>query len=164
MGTMQTQAMDQWMARPPDVATVYVGSQDIARFALAIGATDRAHFDAAVARSRGFPDVVAPALFYVSLRTGVFNLVPPEELHAEGTPARDIPPIPFTQAMAGETRADLHRPFVAGDLVTCSRRATAATEKVGRSGKLTFIEFEFHYADSDAAPIATEYFTRIFRE
>ncbi|HEV7207558.1 MAG TPA: MaoC family dehydratase N-terminal domain-containing protein [Mycobacteriales bacterium] len=160
---MPTQAMDRWMARPPDVCTVYVGPQDIARFALAIGATDQAHFDAAVARSRGFADVVAPALFYVSLRTGVFNLVPPEDLHAEGTPLRDVPPIPFTQAMAGETHAELYRPFVAGDLVTCSRHPKSVSEKIGRSGKLTFVQFEYQYTGSDSRPIATENFTRIFR-
>jgi len=161
--SVPTEVVERWLARPPDVRTVRVAPQDIARFALAIGATDPAHFDAIAARSRGFADVVAPPLFYVALRTGVFNLVSPDELHGEGTPLRDVPPIPFTQAMAGETRAGLFRPFVGGDMVTCSRRLTSMTEKSGRSGKLTFIEFEYRYADSEGKAIATENFTRMFR-
>ncbi|MBO0828989.1 MAG: MaoC family dehydratase N-terminal domain-containing protein [Streptosporangiales bacterium] len=160
---MTDEALTVWAEQSALVRTVVVGCQDIARFAIAVGATDAVHVDPAVARARGFADVVAPALFYVALRTGVFNLVPQDALHEEGTPLRDIPPITFRQAMAGETSAELFRPFVAGDVVTCARRVESTARKEGRSGTLTFITFEYRYADADDDPFAVEHFTRIFR-
>lgn len=155
--------MKEWAGRPPLTSTVLVDRRDIARFAAATGETDPKYFDPDAARRAGFADVLAPPLYYVALRTGVFNLVPRSELHEEGTPLRDIPPIPFDQAMAGQTRAELSKPFVAGDWVSCSRRVESYYEKEGRSGWLTFIEFEYRYSDSAGAPYAVEHFTRIFR-
>ena len=152
-----------WIDAPPLLAHVRIDRKDIVRFAIATGETDPIHFEPDAARAAGHADVVAPPLFYVSLRTGVFNMVPAGELHAEGTPLRDIPPLRFTQAMAGETTAELHRPFVAGDEVTGSRRVESTFTKQGRSGTLTFIRFEYRYADADDRPIAVEHFTRIFR-
>ncbi|MPZ88940.1 MAG: hypothetical protein GEU81_12880 [Nitriliruptorales bacterium] len=152
-----------WAEGPPLILQVRIDRKDIIRFAVATGAADQIHVDPGVARERGFADVVAPPLFYVTLRTGVFNLVPQRELHEEGTPLRDLPPIAFSQAMAGETTAELFKPFVAGDLVTCSRRVEDAFEKQGRSGTLTFVRFEYRYADLDDAPFVVEHFTRIFR-
>jgi hydroxyacyl-ACP dehydratase HTD2-like protein with hotdog domain len=99
----------------------------------------------------------------VSLRTSVFNLVPADQLHDEGTPLRDIPPLVFSQAMAGESAAELYRPFVAGDDVTCSRAVEAVSTKQGRSGALTFVRFRYRYTGADDQPIAVEDFTRIFR-
>lgn len=155
--------MEQWVGQPPLTQAVLIDRRDIARFAAATGETDRKHFDPDVARQAGYADVVAPALYYIALRTGVYNLVPQPELHAEGTPLRDIPPIQFDQAMAGQTRAELSKPFVAGDWVTCSRRVESFYEKEGRSGRLTFIEFEYRYTDPEGEPFAVEHFTRIFR-
>jgi acyl dehydratase len=152
-----------WVDAPPLVAQVRIDRKDIMRFAVATGETNPIHFEVDAARAAGFADVVAPALFYVSLRTSVFNLVPAAELHIEGTPVRDIPPLTFTQAMAGETTAELHRPFVAGDDVTCSRRVESTFTKQGRSGRLVFLRFEYRYADARDQPIAVEHFTRIFR-
>jgi acyl dehydratase len=155
--------LQAWVDAPPLVAQVRIDRKDIVRFAFATGETDPIHVDVDAARAAGYADVVAPPLFYVTLRTGVFNLVPADELHAEGTPLRDIPPLSFTQAMAGETTAELHRPFVAGDDVTCSRRVASTFTKQGRSGTLTFLRFEYRYADVDDRPFAVEQFTRIFR-
>lgn len=161
----ETDGLDlaEWPGAARTSRTVTVTPHDIARFAVAIGATDDVHFDAAAARARGYADVVAPDLYYVALRTGVFHLVPQDELHDEGTPLRDIPPISFRQAMAGETTAELHRPFVAGDVVTCTRHAESVVRKEGRSGTLTFVRFEYRYADAAGEPYAVEHFTRIFR-
>ena len=157
------QELQAWVDAPPLEAQVRIDRKDIVRFAFATGETDPIHFDADAARAAGHADVVAPPLFYVTLRTGVFNQVPAGELHAEGTPLREIPPLTFTQAMAGETAAELHRPFVAGDDVRCSRRVESTFTKQGRSGPLTFLRFEYRYADAEDRPIAVEHFTRIFR-
>lgn len=160
---MLNDEMKAWAERPPLVRVTRVDRKDIQRFAVATRNTDPIHFDPEAARARGYRDVVAPPLFYVTLRTGVYNLVAQDELHVEGTPLRDIPPIEFTQAMAGETHAELFRPFVAGDEVTCSRRIEGMFEKEGRSGSLAFVQVEYRYADANDEPFAIEHFTRIFR-
>jgi acyl dehydratase len=158
-----TAALQEWLSEEPKSVLVPVSSQDVAKFAIATGATDAAHFDAGVARERGYPDVVAPDMFYLSLRTGAFNVVPQDQLHEEGTSLADIPPIEYQTAMAGGTKVTLHRQFVAGEAVrvTCTREN--ASTKQGRSGILTFIEFRYDYATEAGEPIATEHFTRIFR-
>lgn len=157
------QVMAEWASGSVLSFDVRIDRKDIARFAVATGVTRAVHHDPAAARAAGFADVVAPPMFYVALRTSVFNLVPLDQLHPEGTPLRDAPPIPFTQAMAGETAAELSRPFVAGDLVRCTRRVESYEQKAGRSGALTFIRFEYRYADTAGKPFAVEHFTRIFR-
>jgi acyl dehydratase len=156
-------ALQAWVDASALVRHVHLDRKDIVRFAVATGETNPIHFEPSAARAAGFTDVVAPALFYVSLRTSVFNLVPADQLHDEGTPLRDIPPLSFAQAMAGETNAELHRPFVAGDDVTCSRVVDSVSTKQGRSGTLTFIRFRYDYTGADGKPIAVEHFTRIFR-
>jgi len=160
---MPTDALQHWLSQEPKSTVLTVSPEDIARFAIAIGASDPLHFDAASARAQGYADVAAPDTFYLSLRTGAFNLVPRELLHDEGTSQADIPPIGYQTAMAGQTRVTLHRRFVAGDRVrvTCTREK--ATRKQGRSGALTFIDFRYDYTTESGDPIATEYFTRIFR-
>jgi acyl dehydratase len=161
--TELTDEMQAWVGASPLVLHVHLDRKDVVRFAVATGETNPIHLYPAAAREAGFADVVAPPLFYVSLRTSVFNLVQADQLHEEGTPLRDIPPLSFTQAMAGETTAELHRPFVAGDDVTCSRVVDSVYTKQGRSGALTFIRFRYRYADADDQPFAVEHFTRIFR-
>lgn len=156
-------ALEEWAGSLRLALEHHVDRKDIVRFAVATGNTDPLHHDPAAARAAGYADVVAPPMFYVSLRTAVFNLVPLGELHPEGTPLRDAPPIDFTQAMAGEAVAELTRPFVAGDEVRCGRRVEGIERKTGRSGQLTFVRFEYRYDDPEGAPFAVEHFTRIFR-
>jgi acyl dehydratase len=160
---MLTDALQHWLAEEPVSTVVTVSAQDITRFAIAIGAADPVHFDAATARAQGYAGVVAPDTFYLSLRTGAFNLVPQEHLHEEGTSRAGIPPIVYQTAMAGQTRVVLYRRFVAGESVrvTCTREKAA--QKQGRSGVLTLIDFRYDYTTEAGDPIATEHFTRIFR-
>lgn len=155
--------MAEWASSSVLSFDVRIDRKDIVRFAVATGNRRPLHHDPEAARAAGFADVVAPPTFYVALRTSVFNLVPMDELHPEGTPLRDAPPVSFTQAMAGETVAELTRPFVAGDLVHCTRRVESYQQKSGRSGALTFVRFEYRYADTAGEPFAVEHFTRIFR-
>ena len=155
--------MEAWAREPAPSRTVVVDRKDIQRFAVATGAKDPVHFDPVEARNQGYRDIIAPPLFYVSLRTSIFNLVHQDELHEEGTPLDGLPPIEFSQAMAGETRAELHMPFQAGDEVTCTRSVHDMYEKQGRSGPLVFVVFEYRYADIQEEPFVLEYFTRIFR-
>lgn len=157
------QAMSEWADGSLVSFEQHVDRKDIVRFAVATGTTRAVHHDPVAARAAGFADVVAPPMYYIALRTSVFNLVPLTELHPEGTPLRDAPPVPFTQAMAGETVAHLSKPFVAGDDVRCTRRVEHYEQKAGRSGVLTFVRFEYRYADTAGDPFVVEHFTRIFR-
>lgn len=163
MTTLLTDEMEAWARRPTEPRRVTIDRKDIQRFAVATRETDPIHFDPDAARAAGHRDVVAPPMFYVTLRTGVYNLVPQDELHEEGTPLRDLPPIEFSQAMAGATKVSLHTPFVAGDEVVCTRRTLDTYEKVGRSGPLAFVQLEYRYADLEDRPYAIELFTRIYR-
>lgn len=158
---MPADALGAWMTQLPEPVCVTISRQDIARFAVAVGAADPVHFDPATARQQGHADVIAPDLYYLALRTGVFNVVPREELHEEGTALRDIPPITFRQAMAGETRAELHQPFVAGQTVEVTSRRSGVRHRQGRSGPLTFIDFEYRYQAQKL--ITVERFTRVYR-
>lgn len=159
---MVNDEMKRWAAQPPEVRDVRIDRKDVTRFAVATRAADPIHHDPEAARARGYRDVVAPLMFFVSLRTGAYNLVPQAELHPEGTPLADIPPIEYANAMAGETDADIHRPFVAGDEVRCSRRVVGLEEKEGRRGTMTLARFEYVYADHDGEPFVVERFTRLF--
>lgn len=159
---MVNDAMLRWAQQPPEIRDVRVDRKDIQRFAVATRASDPIHHDPEYARAQGFRDVVAPLMFFVSLRTGAYNQVPQPELHPEGTPRADIPPMEFTNAMAGETDADIMKPFVAGDEVRCSRRVVSLDEKEGRRGTMTLARFEYTYADLDGDPFVVERFTRLF--
>lgn len=159
---MVNEMMTAWAQRPPEIRDVRVDRKDIQRFAIATRATDPIHHDPQFARSQGYRDVVAPMMFFVSLRTGAYNQVPQAELHLEGTPLADIPPIEFTNAMAGETDADIHKQFIAGDQVRCSRRIVGLEEKEGRRGTMTLARFEYLYSDTDGDPFVVERFTRLF--
>jgi acyl dehydratase len=159
---MVNEKMTNWANQPPEVRDVHVDRKDVQRFAIATRATDPIHHDPEYARVQGYRDVVAPLMFFVSLRTGAYNQVPQSELHPEGTPLADIPPMEFTNAMAGETDADIHKPFVAGDDVRCTRRVVGLEEKEGRRGTMTLARFEYVYSDSQDDPFVVERFTRLF--
>ena len=159
---MVNDAMLRWADQPPEVRHVHIDRKDVQRFAIATRATDPIHHDPEYAVTQGYRDVVAPLMFFVSLRTGAYNAVPQDQLHPEGTPLADIPPMEFTNAMAGETDADIHRPFVAGDDVRCERRVVGLDEKQGRRGTMTLARFEYVYSDNDAKPFVVERFTRLF--
>jgi hydroxyacyl-ACP dehydratase HTD2-like protein with hotdog domain len=158
-----TNALRQWLTEEPASALVTVTAQDIARYAIAIGASDPLHFDRATGQAKGHAGVLAPDTFYLSLRTSAFSLVPTERLHDEGTPLAGIPPISYQSAMAGETKVMLRRRFVADELVQVSCTRVGVARKQGRSGALTFVEYRYDYATPGGDAIATEHFTRIFR-
>jgi acyl dehydratase len=163
VATRLTPEAEAWAAQEFPVHHVTVTARDIARFAHATGETDPMHFDAEAARAAGYADVVAPPMFYLLLRVEPSHLRPRSELGADGSAGQDLPPIPFTGAMAGETTVELHRPFVAGDTIACHKRVTGISEKQGRSGLLVFLHFEHRFVDERGGEVAVERFTRILR-
>ncbi|MPZ59820.1 MAG: hypothetical protein GEU93_00715 [Propionibacteriales bacterium] len=162
MNTLLTDATREWANRSYPVHYVAVTAGDIRRFAYATGETDPIHFDREAARAAGFPDVVAPPMFYVFLRVQPYHLRPRAELEPDGSPAEDIPPVAIKGAMAGETVLEIDGCFVAGDEVACHKSLLDATEKTGRSGPLLFLTFEYRYDVGDRT-VVLEKFTRILR-
>src|SRR5262245_8667723 len=162
MATLLTDATRRWAERTYPVHHVTVTAGDIGRFAHATGETDPTHFDPDAARTACFPDVVAPPMFYVFLRVLPNHLRPRNELEPDGSPSEDIPPVAITGAMAGETELEVDGSFCAGDEVTCHKRLVDLTEKVGRSGPLLLLLFEYRY-DVAGRTVVRERFTRILR-
>ena len=161
--TLITDEARAWADREyPDV-DFHVDSRDIAKYARAIGAEDPIHYDRDAATAAGYRDVVAPAMFPYVIRMQAYNLVGPEELKPDGSPAGDVPPLPTTRAMAGETSIELGVPVVAGDVVTVAKKLVDMYEKEGRSGPLAFVDMEFTFTNGDGELVASERFTRIYR-
>ena len=162
MATLLTDATRRWADRTYPVQHVTVAAGDIRRFAMATGETDPIHFDPEAARAAGFRDVVAPPMFYVYLRVLPNHLRPRDQLEPDGSPSEDIPPVAITGAMAGETELEVDGYLCAGDEVACHKRLVDLTEKVGRSGPLLFLLFEYRY-EVAGRTVVRERFTRILR-
>jgi acyl dehydratase len=152
-----------WADRDYPVHEVDVSRTDIARFAHATGETAPVHFDPATAREAGFDDVVAPPMFYVTLRIGPYNLRPTSEFEPDGTPTDDVPPLPTRRGMAGETELRFDGSIVAGDTISVHKRLIELREKEARSGRLVFLDFEFRYVNQRGQTVVVESFTRILR-
>ncbi len=93
----------------------------IRRFADAVGDDNPVHRDVEAARSRGYADLLAPPTFAVTLTT---------------PPLLDIDP---KHILLGSREFSFMRPLVAGDVVTCQSVITDVYERIGQSGKLTFV-------------------------
>jgi len=162
MGVITEEAR-AWAGEPFPDYEVTVSRTDIARYARAIGETDAIHFDPAAARAIGHPDVVAPPYFPYTIRMQAANLLPKEELAPDGSATADVPPLPTTRAMAGETAIEFGTPIHAGDTITLHKRIIDLFEKEGRSGTLVFVVTEFSFVNQDGDLVMREAFTRIYR-
>jgi hydroxyacyl-ACP dehydratase HTD2-like protein with hotdog domain len=143
----------------PHVAT----ATEIARFALAIGATDLRHLDAASARAAGYPDVVAPLSYYMVIRHGAQFPHSLADLRPDGTwDALDVPSR-ATRRMAGDDSVEFMRQICAGDRITLATTLVAVAEKDGRSGPFATLSFELDYRDASNEPVALEHYVRILK-
>ena len=162
MGVITAEAR-RWADREYPKVEFAVSARDILKYAHAIEATDRIHFDRAAATEAGYRDVVAPPLFPYVIRMQSYNLTDRHGLLEDGSPAADVPPLPTRRAMAGETSIELGEPVVAGDVITVQKRLIDMYEKEGKSGPLVFVQMEFTFHNQDGALVARELFTRIYR-
>lgn len=162
MGVITDEARE-WALRPFPDYEVTVSRADIARYARAIGETNPIHFDPAAARAGGHADVVAPPYFPYTIRMQASNLVPRDELAPDGSAVADVPPLPTTRAMAGETAIEFGVPVHAGDTIRMTKKVTDLYEKEGRSGPLVFVVMEFTFTNQLGDLVMRESFTRIYR-
>lgn len=158
-----TDGAREWARRDYPVYTFQVGRTDIQKYAHATGETDPVHFDPEAARAAGHADVVAPAFFPYVIRMHAAHVAGRAALEPDGSASADVPPLPTTRAMAGETSIDLGEPVVAGDRITVTKRIVDMYEKEGRSGSLVFVTQEFTFTNQREEMVACERFTRIYR-
>ena len=152
-----------WAEQPFPAYEATVSRTDIRRYAHAIGETDPVYFEVAAAQAVGHPDLLAPPYFPYTVRMQAANLVGADGLEPDGSATADVPPLPTTRAMAGETVIEFGAPIHAGDTLTMEKRIVDLFEKEGRSGTLVFVKTEFVFKNAQGADVFREEFTRIYR-
>jgi acyl dehydratase len=100
----------------------------IRRFAKALGLGDPAYFDEAVAKTRGYPGVVAPPTFAAVL--------------VEEKPLKDVIGIDPRYVLHAEQALHFLRPIVAGDKIRVHARVSDIHEKRSAGGPMTFVVIE----------------------
>lgn len=137
-----------------------VTRRDIKRFAQAIGATDRVHYDEAYARTTRHGEIVAPPLFCQSL---TYEDVPAEQLPPDGSPLELYVPIPAQRAVGGGSDYTIHRLVRAGEVITVTSQLKDIYTKQGKSGLLYMVVVETLFEDERGEPVAAETATYIKR-
>lgn len=118
-----------------------VGREKIREFADAVGAAHEAHRDVGVARSLGYPDVIAPPTFAVVVAQRA-----EQQLVADPEAGID-----FSRVVHADERFTHHRPIHAGDRLVTVLHVDAVTERAG----LSMITTRAEIAAADGAPVAT---------
>jgi acyl dehydratase len=139
---------------------VQVTSNDIKRFAQAIGATDPVHYDEEHARTTRHGRIVAPPLFCQAL---TYDDVPVDELGADGSPVEINVDIPAQRAVGGSSEYRINRLVTAGETVTVTSRLADVYAKQGRSGPLYMVVVETDFRGEAGDLIASETATYIKR-
>ncbi|BCY05525.1 MaoC family dehydratase N-terminal domain-containing protein [Actinoplanes sp. L3-i22] len=113
----QTFAGRSW----PPTETYLVGREKIREFARAIGATEAEYHDPEAARALGYPDVVAPPTFPVTITMAASRQV-------VNDPALGLD---YSRVVHGDQRFKYDRPLVAGDAVVCVNTVDEITTRGG---------------------------------
>ncbi len=109
-----------------------VDAASLAAFAAAVGSADPVHTDAEVARAAGYPDVIAPPTFAVTIAQQCDRqLVEDPEAG-----------IDFSRVVHGEQRFVHHRPITAGDEVLGTLTVDAVRQAGGHAMVTTRTELE----------------------
>lgn len=132
---------------PPYVAEVERGA--IRRFAQAIGASGAQFHDPEAARALGYPDLVAPSTFPISLQ-------PPVQ-------AAWLQAVDRTKLLHGEQAFAYQRPPVAGDRITCRERVAEVYSRQGSGGPMHFIVSETEGRDAAGELVFTARRTLVIR-
>jgi acyl dehydratase len=130
-------------------ASYLVGREKVREFAKAVFATDPAHVDVEVARTRGFADVVAPATFPVVIQDMTLHQL---LAHPEAG-------IDFSRVVHGDQKFDYSRPLVAGDEVIAQLSVT----KVQSLGGHTMVTSETEVTTLDGKHVVTATSTLVIR-
>lgn len=126
-----------------------VSAAKIAEFADAVGSSDPAHFDAEVARARGYRDVIAPPTFAVVISQRA-------ELALMMDPTSGID---FGRVVHGEQSFTHHRPLTAGDEVV----GTFHVDGIRAAGNNTMVLTRCELTGTSGDPICTTRSTVVVR-
>jgi len=126
----------------PAPAAYEVGREHIRRFADAIDDPHPAYRDPAAARALGHPDVIAPPTFLTVLD---FRFA------ADGPVADPALGLDYAMVVHGEQSFELHRPVVAGDVLTSVQRVDDIRD-VGRNELISTV---IEVTDAGGAAVAT---------
>jgi acyl dehydratase len=138
----------------------HVSRLDVQRFAVACGFSDPVHHDVTAAHAAGYPDLLAPRYFFVSLGLSLGRTRLRSELGTEGLPLDDD--LSGRRVVAGETDVRWISDIFAGDTITVTQRLVDTSQKVGRSGILEMFKYERIY-ERDLQLVVFETFVRIAR-
>lgn len=133
----------------PPMPAYVVSAAKIREFAEAVRATDAVHWDGAVARSRGYADVIAPPTFAVLIAQQC-----DAQLIADPEAGID-----FSRVVHGEQRFVHHRPLVAGDAVV----GTLHVDSVRSAGGHSMITTRSELATEAGEPLCTATSTIVVR-
>nr|WP_246326378.1 MaoC family dehydratase N-terminal domain-containing protein [Actinomycetospora corticicola] len=133
-----------WPAR-----TYRVGAEKVREFARAVGATDAVHTDVEAARVAGHADVVAPPTFPV-----VFTWEATREVVDDPALGLD-----FTRVVHRDQSFELHRPVVAGDVLTTVVTVAEIKELAGND----VVTFRCDVTDPDGVAVLVSTATLVGR-
>jgi acyl dehydratase len=121
--------------------TVAIERRWIRTFAEAIGDDDPLHRDVAAAQAAGYPDIAAPPTFAFAVAMEA------------GQPLAVIDDLGVdrSRTMHGEQAFTIHRPIVAGDVLTGRQKVVDGYDR--KSGALTFVVTETTLRDQYDAPV-----------
>lgn len=135
----------------PAPATFQVGREQVRRFAEAIGDLHPAYLDPASARALGHTDVLAPPTFLTVLGLRFFD---------DGPVADPDLGLDYTRVVHGDQSFELHRPVVAGDVLTVVQRV----EQVRDVGRHEFLSTAIEVTGAAGEPVATLRSTLVSRD
>lgn len=150
--TLLTDELLAWIGTTEPTVTVEVTRRDIQKYS---AATEQLLDKYLVGDE-------APPMFIFNLFAEIPALA---AIGVDGLPRRKGagPRLPLKRTMAGGTRVDVHRPILAGDVLTATRTLTGMYEKQGRTGPLIFVEYSTTVLDAEGGPVVEEHQTAIAR-
>lgn len=133
----------------PPAGPFPVTREEVVAFAEALGSTVAAHRDPAAAQELGYPDVVAPPTFAVSLAQRC-------EAQLVQDPEAGID---FSRVVHGEEGFTHHRPIVAGDVLT----GVLHVDRIREAGGHGMVSTRVELADDEGRPVTTVTSTIVVR-
>jgi acyl dehydratase len=143
-----TDAMRKAIGVDGPASVAEVTTSGIRLFARAVGQTDLAFYDEAVARERGYRGLLAPPGY---LGTPVFK---PGRRDADSDATGPQFDTPYKRILNGGTTYQYFEPIVAGDVITSRSHVTEFREREGSMGPMLITYRETVFTRQDGTVVA----------